>query len=111
MQVAHGWTGVEVAWVRSHRMTVADVSWLEIAGGVSNVDDSKKVLASRFLRFSLESAMTIKSTELSATCAVSVVRKLPNGGPLVFTSMAWMVQWFMTGLFVKETRSILKRWW
>ena len=49
MQVAHGWTRVEVAWVRSRKTTLADVSWSEMAGRVSNIDDSKKVLASRFL--------------------------------------------------------------
>ena len=44
----------------------------KITGEIADIDDLKKVLASRFLRFSFQSAMTINLQSLSATCAVSL---------------------------------------
>ena len=73
MQVAHGWTGVEFAWPFTQddagRFELVGNAF-EIAGEISNIDDLKKVLASRFLRFSSESAMTInqQSFLVSSMC-------------------------------------------
>ena len=62
MQVAYTWTGVAFAWP----LTQDDAGRLELTGNAFPIDPVpqniaylKKVLASRFLRFSFQSAMTI----------------------------------------------------
>ena len=115
MQVAHGWTGVEVAWP----FPQDDCGRRELVGnrlrGFQYARFKKRCWPHGFSIFSFESAMTITVNQRSCQpCAVRVVRKLPNnGGPLVFfISIAWLqISGFSSPICLwRKVGNIRKRW-